>query len=156
MMKPLASSLAYDGMGSIFATQGTDGPKVMVDAHMDQRWVIIVSKGPVKAVTGIRDIHVVPADERTRVLLDVGARNEAEVREMGISPGDPIVPDAPFEILNGTQNYLGKGWYDRVGCAVIVEAMRPMANEPHPNQIAWVITTQEEICLYKRIRRLIW
>jgi endoglucanase len=183
MMKPLASSLTYDGMGSIIATQGTGGPKIMVDAHMDelggmvrritpnglltmqmlggwldqalpdQRWVIIGSKGPVKAVTGIRDIHVVPADERTRVFprdglfLDVGAANEAEVRAMGISPGDPIVPDAPFEIMNGTQNYLGKGWDDLVGCAVIVEAMRRLANEPHPNQIAWVITTQEEIGL---------
>jgi hypothetical protein len=29
---------------------------------------------------------------------------------MGISAGAPIVPDAPFEILNGTRNYLGKGW----------------------------------------------
>jgi endoglucanase len=183
MMKPLASSLSYDGMGSIIATQGTSGPRIMVDAHMDelggmvrriapnglltmqmlggwldqalpdQRWVIIGSKGPVKAVTGIRDIHVVPADERTRVIprdslyLDVGARNEAEVRALGIEPGSPIVPDAPFEVLNGTQNYLGKAWDDRVGCAVIVEAMRRLAVEPHPNQIAWVITTQEEIGL---------
>jgi endoglucanase len=183
MMKPLASSLTYDGMGSIIATQGSSGPKIMVDAHMDevggmvrritpnglltmqmlggwldqalpdQRWVIIGSKGPVKAVTGIRDVHVVPPEERTKVyprdslFLDVGAANEAEVRAMGISPGDPIVPDAPFEILNGTQNYLGKGWDDRVGCAVIVEAMRRLANEPHPNQIVWVITTQEEIGL---------
>jgi endoglucanase len=183
MMKPLASSLTYDGMGSIIATQGSGGPKIMVDAHMDelggmvrritpnglltmqmlggwldqalpdQRWVIIGSKGPVKAVTGIRDVHVVPPEERTKVyprdslFLDVGAANEAEVRAMGISPGDPIVPDAPFEILNGTQNYLGKAWDDRVGCAVIVEAMRRLANEPHPNQIVWVITTQEEIGL---------
>jgi endoglucanase len=183
MMKPLASSLSYDGMGSIIATQGTSGPRIMVDAHMDelggmvrritpsgfltmqmlggwldqalpdQRWVIIGSKGPVKAVTGIRDIHVVPADERTRVIprdslyLDVGARSEAEVRAMGIEPGSPIVPDAPFEVMNGTQNYLGKAWDDRVGCAVIVEAMRRLANEGHPNQIAWVITTQEEIGL---------
>ncbi|HEX8785874.1 MAG TPA: M42 family metallopeptidase [Telluria sp.] len=183
MMKPLASSLRYDGMGSIIATQGTSGPRIMVDAHMDelggmvrriapnglltmqmlggwldqalpdQRWVIIGSKGPVKAVTGIRDIHVVPPDERTKVFprdslfLDVGARNEAEVRAMGIEPGSPIVPDTPFEVLNGTQNYLGKAWDDRVGCAVIVEAMRRLANEGHPNQIAWVITTQEEIGL---------
>ncbi|WP_308633264.1 M42 family metallopeptidase [Massilia forsythiae] len=183
MMKPLAASLTYDGMGSIIATQGSNGPHVMVDAHMDElggmvrritpnglltmqmlggwldqalpdkRWVIIGSKGPVKAITGIRDIHVVPADERTRVFardglfLDVGARSEAEVRALGISPGDPIVPDAPFEILNGTDNYLGKAWDDRVGCAVVVEAMRRLANEPHPNRISWVITTQEEIGL---------
>jgi putative aminopeptidase FrvX len=183
MMKPLAQTLRYDGMGSIIATQGTSGPRIMVDAHMDelggmvrriapnglltmqmlggwldqalpdQRWVIIGSKGPVKAVTGIRDIHVVPADERTKVFprdslfLDVGAKNEAEVRAMGIEPGSPIVPDTPFEVLNGTQNYLGKGWDDRVGCAVVVEAMRRLVNEGHPNQISWVITTQEEIGL---------
>lgn len=182
-MRPFASSITFDGMGSIIATQGTTGPKIMVDAHMDelggmvrritpkgfltmqmlggwldqalvdQRWVIIGSKGPVKAVTGIRDVHVVPADERTRVYsrdslyLDVGATSEAEVRAMGISVGDPIVPDAPFEVLNGTGNYLGKAWDDRVGCAVVIEAMRRLAATPHPNQIVYAITTQEEIGL---------
>jgi endoglucanase len=122
-------------------------------ALVDQRWTIIGSKGPVRAVTGIRDVHVVPQEERTRVYsrdslyLDVGARNEAEVRDLGISPGDSVVPDAPFTILNGTTNYLGKGWDDRVGCAVIVEAMHRLASAQHPNQIFWVITTQEEVGL---------
>jgi putative aminopeptidase FrvX len=182
-MKPFASSITFDGMGSIIATQGTTGPKVMVDAHMDelggmvrritpkglltmqmlggwldqalvdQRWTIIGSKGPVKAVTGIRDVHVVPAEERNRVysrdslFLDVGATSEAEVRAMGISVGDPIVPDSPFEVMNGTNNYLGKAWDDRVGCAVVIEAMRRLQTTPHPNQIVWAITTQEEIGL---------
>ena len=182
-MKPLATSLTFDGLGSIIATQGTTGPRVMVDAHMDelggmirrvtpnglltmqmlggwldqalvdQRWVIIGAKGPVHAVTGIRDVHVVPADERTRVyprdslFLDVGAATAAEVAALGIAPGDPVVPDAPFMVLNGTQNYVGKGWDDRVGCAVVVEAMRRLQSLPHANQIFWTITTQEEIGL---------
>src|SRR3954465_13142433 len=145
-MKPYAASIIFDGMGSIIATQGSQGPRIMVDAHMDelggvvrrvtprglltmqmlggwldqalvdQRWTIIGSKGPVHAVTGIRDVHVVPADERPRpysrdsLLLDVGAANEADVAAMGIGPGDPVVPDAPFTVLNGSQNYLAKGW----------------------------------------------
>lgn len=182
-MKPLASSLTYDGLGSIIGTQGTQGPRVMVDAHMDelggmirrvtprglltmqmlggwldqalvdQRWIILGSKGPVRAVTGIRDVHVVPPDERTRVyprdslFLDVGAASEAEVAALGIAPGDPVVPDAPFTVLNGTDSYLAKGWDDRVGCGVIVEAMRRLASAPHPNQILWTITTQEEVGL---------
>ncbi|HZT78178.1 MAG TPA: hypothetical protein VFA27_16100 [Vicinamibacterales bacterium] len=183
LMKPLASSIAFDGLGSIIATQGTQGPRVMVDAHMDelgglirrvtprglltmqmlggwldqalvdQRWIIIGSKGPVRAVTGIRDVHVVPPDERTRVysrdslFLDVGATSDAEVAAMGIAPGDPVVPDAPFTVLNGTDNYLAKAWDDRVGCGVVVEAMRRLAALPHPNQILWTITTQEEVGL---------
>ena len=182
-MKPFASSMAFDGLGSILATQGSTGPRIMIDAHMDelggvvrrvtprglltmqmlggwldqalvdQRWTIIGSKGPVRAVTGIRDIHVVPPEERTRVysrdslFLDVGATSDAEVAALGIGPGDPVVPDAPFEVMNGTQNYLAKAWDDRVGCGVVVEAMRRLASAPHPNQIVWAITTQEEIGL---------
>ncbi len=36
-------------------------------ALVDQRWTIIGSKGPVRAITGIRDIHIVPQEERTSV-----------------------------------------------------------------------------------------
>src|SRR3954471_8954789 len=107
-MKPLSDKLSYDGLGSVIAVQGSDGPRVMLDAHMDelggivrrvtpegwltmqmlggwldqalfdQRWIILGSKGPVRAITGIRDIHIVPQDERTKafareqVFLDVG------------------------------------------------------------------------------------
>jgi putative aminopeptidase FrvX len=182
-LKPYAQSIRYDGMGSILATQGAEGPRIMVDAHMDelggvvrritprglvtmqmlggwldqalvdQRWTIIGSKGPVHAVTGIRDAHVVPPEERARVFsrdslfLDVGAQSEADVRNMGIGPGSPVVPDAPFTVLNGTENYLGKGWDDRAGCAVIIEAIRRLASMPHHNQIVWALTTQEEVGL---------
>ncbi len=182
-MKPLSDKLSYDGLGSVIAVQGGSGPRIMVDAHMDelggvvrrvtnegyltmqmlggwldqalvdQRWTIIGSKGPVRAVTGIRDIHIVPQEERTKVFpresvfLDVGAKNPAEVAALGIAPGDPVVPDAPFAVMNGTQNYLGKGWDDRVGCAVIIAAMQKLAKAAHPNQIYWVATVQEEIGL---------
>ena len=182
-MKPLSSSLRYDGMGSIIAAHGSSGPRVMIDAHMDelggmirrvipnglltmqmlggwldqalvdQRWVILGSKGAVHAVTGIRDIHVVPAEERTRVFareqiyLDVGAKNEAEVGAMGISPGDPVVPDSPFTVLNGTDDYVAKLGTIALAAAVVIEAMRRLQTQPHPNQIFWTITTQEEVGL---------
>src|SRR5215467_9312586 len=35
-MKPLADKLSYDGLGSVIAVQGTSGPRIMVDAHMDE------------------------------------------------------------------------------------------------------------------------
>ncbi|ADW67367.1 M42 family metallopeptidase [Granulicella tundricola] len=183
-MKPfITEPLRYDGTGSVIAQQGTKGPRIMIDAHMDelggmvrrvtpngfltmqmlggwldqalvdQRWIIIGSKGPVHAVTGIRDIHIVPAEERTRVFsrdslyLDVGAKNAQEVFAMGVEAGDPVVPDSPFTVMNGTQNYLGKGWDDRIGCAVLLEAMRRTSAMPHPNQLFYVATTQEEVGL---------
>ena len=35
-MKPYVGSIKYDGLGSIIATQGTTGPRIMVDAHLDE------------------------------------------------------------------------------------------------------------------------
>ena len=181
-MKPLADRLTFDGLGSVVAQQGAGGPRIMLDAHMDelggmvrrvtpsgflsmqmlggwldqalpdQRWVILGAKGPVRAVTGIRDIHVVPQEERGKVFsrdslyLDVGAHDAAEVAALGLSPGDPVVPDSPFEALAGGR-YLGKAWDDRVGCAVVIEAMRRLKASGHPNQISFVVTTQEEVGL---------
>jgi putative aminopeptidase FrvX len=183
-MKPLASEpIRYDGMGSVIAQQGTAGPRIMIDAHMDelggmvrrvnangfltmqmlggwldqalvdQRWIILGSKGPVHAITGIRDIHIVAPEERTKVFprdqlyLDIGAKDAKEAAAMGVEPGDPVVPDSPFTVLNGSKNYLGKGWDDRIGCAVLVEAMRRTATMPHANQLFYVATTQEEVGL---------
>ena len=188
-MGPLATAaIRYDGLGDVIAQQGSAGPRVMVDAHMDelggmvrrvtptgflsmqmlggwldqalvdQRWVIVGSKGPVRAVTGIRDIHVLPAAERNTVFpresvfLDVGAKTAEEVAALGITTGDPVVPDAPFVEMNGTGNYLGKAWDDRIGCAVMVEAMRrtgarQAGKESHANQIFYVATVQEEVGL---------
>ena len=181
-LTPLAGKVAYDGVGSVIAQQGSTGPRIMLDAHMDelggmvrrvtpkgflsmqmlggwldqalpdQRWIIIGRKGPVHAVTGIRDIHVVPADERTKVFprdslyLDVGARTAAEVEALGIGPGDPVVPDSPFVALPGGR-YLGKAWDDRVGCAVVIEALRRLRATGHPNQLFVAATVQEEVGL---------
>lgn len=182
-MKPFADRISYDGLGSVIAQQGNAGPRIMVDAHMDelggmirritpdgylsmqmlggwldqalvdQRWTIVTSKGQIKAITGIRDVHIVAPAERDRVyprdslLLDVGAKTAAEVRAMGIEIGDPVAPDAPFSVLNGTDNYLGKAWDDRIGCAVIIEVMRRLKTGAHPNQIFYAATVQEEIGL---------
>ena len=183
-MTPLADHLSYDGLGSVIATQGSNGPRVMIDAHMDelgalvrritpdgfltmqmlggwldealvdQRWIIIGSKGPVRATSGLRDAHLAPAEDRGRLIntrdaifLDIGAKNADEARQMGVQPGDPIIPDAPFTVLNGSQNYMGKAWDDRVGCAIILDVMRRFAHSAHPNQIFYAATVQEEIGL---------
>lgn len=177
-MRPLASKVSFDGLGSVIAQQGTTGPRIMVDAHMDelggmvrqirpdgyvtmqmlgywldqalpdQRWTIIGSKGPVPAITALWDAHIAPHTDGRQTqeqhpYLDVGARNAADVAALGISAGDPVIPATEFTEL-ANHRYLAKAWDDRVGCAVIVEAMRRLAHGPHPNQIFYAATVQEE------------
>jgi len=91
--------VSSDGMGSVIGVlRGpTDGPRIMLAAHMDevgaivrfvtpegmvkfqllggwldqalvdQRWTILTDKGPVAAVSGLKSVHVTPPEERTRV-----------------------------------------------------------------------------------------
>ncbi len=89
-VKPYADKITYDGLGSVIAQQGTSGPRIMVDAHMDelgaivrhirpdgyisvqmlgywlpqalgdQRWLIVGSKGSVLAISELWDAHIAP------------------------------------------------------------------------------------------------
>lgn len=174
-MKPYADKISYDGLGSVIAQLGSSGPRIMVDAHMDelgalvrtirpdgylsmqmlgywldaalpdQRWVILGSKGPVLGITELVDAHVAGGRmvQPKEFFLDVGARNAAEAAALGISPGDPVAPVSPFAEL-ADHRYLAKAWDDRVGIIAMVEAMRRLKNEPHPNQIFFTATVQEE------------
>jgi putative aminopeptidase FrvX len=177
-MRPLATKVSFDGLGSVIAQQGTSGPRIMIDAHMDelggmvrqirpdgyitmqmlgywldqalpdQRWTIIGSKGPVPAITALWDAHIAPHTDGRQTqeqhpYLDVGARNPADVEALGISAGDPVVPVTEFTQL-ANHRYLAKAWDDRVGCAVMIEAMRRLSHGPHPNQIFYAATVQEE------------
>jgi endoglucanase len=177
-MRSFTETITYDGLGSVIAQQGNSGPRIMLDAHMDelggmvrrirpdgfvsmqmlgywlsaalpdQRWLILGSKGPVLAVTDIWDAHIAPHDaqghpQQQDLFLDTGARSAAEVQALGISPGDPVSPVSTFAML-ANNRYLAKAWDDRVGCAVMLEVMRRLAKTPHPNQVFYAGTVQEE------------
>jgi endoglucanase len=177
-MKPLADHVSYDGLGSVIAQQGSAGPRIMLDAHMDelggmvkrirpdgfvsiqmlgywldqalpdQRWVILGSKGPVPAYSDLWDAHIAPHQPPApgaprEVYLDTGARTPAEIEAQGISPGDPVAPVTDFQML-ANNRYVAKAWDDRVGCAVMLEVMRRLVHTPHPNQVFYAATVQEE------------
>jgi endoglucanase len=123
-------------------------------ALADQRWTILTQKGPVTAISGLRSVHITPADDRNRVtprddvFLDVGARSKEEAEGLGIRAGDPIVPATTFtELPNG--RYTGKAMDDRVGCVMLLETLRRLKEQgaKTPNTIYFVGTVQEEVGL---------
>ena len=162
----------------------SDAPKVMFAAHMDelglmvryvtsegyvkfqtiggwldqslinQRWVVLTKNGPVPGVTGIKTVHVMTPEARSRVFkrdemfIDVGASSKEDAKErLGIRPGDPVAPDSKFAALNGERLYMAKAWDDRIGVALMIEVMRRLKSEPAPNTVYGVATVQEEIGL---------
>ncbi|MDA2938024.1 M42 family metallopeptidase [Acidobacteria bacterium AH-259-A15] len=120
-----------------------------------QRWIIMTkSKGPILGISGSKTPHIMSPEERNRmrrwqeIFLDIGASSREEAMEkFGVRQGDPIAPHSPFTILNGTDLYAAKAWDDRVGLAVMIEVLRQLKGQEHPNTIYMVATTQEEIGL---------
>jgi putative aminopeptidase FrvX len=118
-----------------------------------QRVVIKTRKGDVIGLIGSKPPHILSDEERKKLqepkdmYVDVGAISSAEVKELGISPGDPIIPICPFTVLGTGKTYLAKAFDDRVGCALFIEVIKSLRREKHPNTVYGVGTVQEEVGL---------
>lgn len=118
---------------------------------LGHRVSIKTSKGDVIGVLGAKPPHLLDAEERKKVVekkdmyIDVGARSEEELREMGVRPGDPIIPVSEFTVMSNPRFYLSKAFDNRVGCALAAQALERLAGDGHPNTIYAVGTVQEEV-----------
>lgn len=162
-------------------TGSSESPKVMLAGHMDeigfmvkqispegyikflplggwfdqvllgQRVIIQTPKGDVIGVIGAKPPHLLPPDEREKVVkrkdmyIDIGATSKDEVEAAGVRLGDPIVPRADFiEMATGT-TYLAKAFDDRVGTALVISALQSIQDHNHPNTVFGVATVMEEV-----------
>ncbi len=121
---------------------------------LTQRMTIMTPRGPVVGYTGFKSGHIHPAEERSRMIrqpdmfIDIGARSREEAMgTFGVRPGLPITYRTEFERLGDTGRYLARAWDDRVGLAVITEAVQRLRDLPHPNTVQIAATVQEEIGL---------
>ena len=120
---------------------------------LGQRVVIQTRKGNVLGVIGAKPPHFLQADERNKVVekrdmyIDVGALSKQEVEEAGIRPGDPVVPDSSFAVMANGKSYVCKAFDDRVGVALMIQALQHFADKPHPNVLVGVGTAMEEVGL---------
>jgi putative aminopeptidase FrvX len=123
--------------------------QVMLAQHV----VIKTAKGDVFGVTGAKPPHLLSQEERKKMVeikdmyIDIGATSEEEVKERGVHPGDPIIPVSNFAVLANPKTYMAKAWDDRVGCALFIQAIQRLTEEPHPNTVYGVGTVQEEVGL---------
>jgi endoglucanase len=172
---------SQDKVGSVICAQGQGGPKVMLAGHMDeigfmvrhitdegfckfiplggwydqvllgQRVIVKTHQGDVPGVIGCRPPHLIPADERNKVVekktmyIDVGATSKQEAEQIGVRVGDPVVPDSKFTVMANPKMYLAKAFDDRVGCALVIQTLQALAREPHPNTLYGVATVMEEV-----------
>ncbi|MEN4017817.1 MAG: M42 family metallopeptidase [Methanobacterium sp.] len=115
---------------------------------LNQEVIIHSKKGKILGVIGAKPPHRMKPAEKKKVLeyenmfIDIGASNREEAEEL-ISIGDPVTIKHEFSNLRGNL-VTGKAFDNRVGCYVLVEAMKRAKTSA---TIYGVGTVQEEVGL---------
>jgi endoglucanase len=118
---------------------------------LGQRVVIKASRGDVVGVIGSKPPHMIPAEERDKVVkkkdmyIDIGATSKEEVEAAGVKPGDPVIPRADFVPMANGKTFLAKAFDDRVGTALVISALQSLQDGGHPNTLYGVATVMEEV-----------
>jgi len=109
------------------------------------------SRGDVPGVIASKNPYEMEEEERKAPLkakdlyVDVGLVGKKSPESLGVKPGDPIAPRFPFTVLRGGGTYMAKAWDDRVGCVMVIEALRALSRAKPPNAVYGVGTVQEEV-----------
>lgn len=102
-----------------------------------QRVTVHTPKGPIPGVIGSTPPHHLGEKARTQLLkieelyIDVGASDlEEAVTIYGIAPGCPVAPYGPFTPMKNPKLLSAKAFDNRLGVALVIEAMRGLKNPP--------------------------
>lgn len=118
-----------------------------------QRVQIMTKQDIVTGVIGSVPPHLLTDAQRKKpmeiknMLIDIGADDKDDALEIGVSPGDTIVPICPFTPMANEKKILAKAWDNRYGCGLALELMKELHGEKLPNQLYAGATVQEEVGL---------
>ncbi|WP_339233518.1 M42 family metallopeptidase [Oceanobacillus sp. FSL W7-1281] len=118
-----------------------------------QRVQVMTKNGPVTGVIASVPPHLLTEAQRSKpmeiknMLIDIGADDKEDVANIGVRPGDTIVPITPFEPMANEKKILAKAWDNRYGCGLAIELLKELQGETLPNQLYSGATVQEEVGL---------
>jgi len=127
--------LRFDTLGGVIPAM-LMGRRVRVRGHL--------------GVIGVKSGHLQSAEEKERVLpsddlyIDVGADGAAEVASMGIGIGDPIAYYSPLLSFTNENRVCGKSIDNRIGCAILLEVLALLKDEPLAGTLHVAVSVQEE------------
>ncbi|MFN3742656.1 MAG: M42 family metallopeptidase [Anaerolineales bacterium] len=164
-----ADEMRVDRLGNLIARKGRregGGARILVAAHMDEIglivthveekgyvrftsiggvWAHTLIGGRVRFLNGTPGVIHIDQDEdpdclpaMDKLFIDVGATSAADCP---VRVGDIAAFERPF--LEMGRRWVAKSMDDRIGVAVMIEALRAL-KEP-PNEVYFVFTVQEEI-----------
>jgi endoglucanase len=162
---PYVDEMRVDGMGNLICRIGSGGTRVIIGAHMDEIGVMATFREPSSGMLRFADIGGL----QTRALI--GRRVQFEDGTIGVigapsgwssmtalklddlyidTGGVMVEPGQPAGFVNPLvaqgDAVISKALDDRIGCVVLIEAIKRL-NKSTPNEVYAVFTTQEEVGL---------
>ncbi|MDF4730417.1 peptidase M28, partial [Vibrio parahaemolyticus] len=118
-----------------------------------QRVQVMTKNGPVIGVVGSIPPHLLSDAQRAKpmdiknMLIDIGADSYEDAIEIGVKPGQQIVPICPFTPMANEKKIMAKAWDNRYGCGLAIELLKELKDETLPNTLYSGATVQEEVGL---------
>ncbi|MTH55632.1 peptidase M28 [Bacillus mangrovi] len=118
-----------------------------------QRVLIYTENGPVPGVIGSIPPHLLTEEQRKKpmeiknMLIDIGADSLDDAKEIGIRPGQQIIPDSSFTPMANPKKIMAKSWDNRYGCGLAIELLKELKDEKTENILYSGATVQEEVGL---------
>ncbi|MEN1968176.1 M42 family metallopeptidase, partial [Lentibacillus sp. N15] len=114
---------------------------------------VMTDNGPVVGVIGSIPPHNLTPEQRKKpmepknMLIDIGADDRDDALQIGIKPGQAVLPICPFTPMANPKKIMAKAWDNRYGCGLAIELLKELHQETTPNQLFAGATVQEEVGL---------
>lgn len=167
-VKDLADEVYTDNLGNLIVHKKGDGPRLMLDAHMDEIGIIVTFieenglirfsnlgglmlhtaiSQRVRFLNGVSGIVYKEMNDQKEVKLselyiDIGADSREEA-EKQVSVGDVAVFEGSFE--EKENRIISKALDDRAGCYILIEALKKI--KTNKNDLYFVFSVSEELGL---------
>ncbi|HLR54925.1 MAG TPA: M42 family metallopeptidase [Pseudogracilibacillus sp.] len=118
-----------------------------------QRVQVMTKEGVVPGVIASTPPHLLTEEQRKKpmdvkqMLIDIGADDKADAEQIGVTPGDSIVPLCPFTPMANDKKILAKAWDNRYGCGLSIELLKELKDTSLSNHLFSGATVQEEVGL---------
>lgn len=118
-----------------------------------QRVQVMTENGPIIGVIASIPPHLLDDAQRNKpmniknMLIDIGADDKADAKNIGIKPGQAILPICPFTPMANKKKIMAKAWDNRYGCGLAIELLKELQGIKVPNNLYSGATVQEEVGL---------
>lgn len=118
-----------------------------------QRVIIYTNEREIPGVIASTPPHLLTEEQRKKptdikdMLIDVGADSKEDAINMGIHPGQSILPVCPFTVMANPKKIMAKAWDNRYGCGLAIELLKELKDEKMVNHLYSGANVMEEVGL---------